>query len=730
MYHLDNVSGVPEMPEPKEQQSITPRWFGESQEQGGISWPGADWFNTVQAELLNLLAAAGLTPDKRSFDQLSHAIPVLGDAGFRDNLRAVEGLKWVGECADLDDLRNTEPTSNGQQIYLESRVSEWSVKTRKMPWGGGKFRYIEDLPPELQFDDNGSVIKTTGGKYWVRTELMTSVCPKVYVEWFLDTAPSLNSDASDALQAAFDAADVFSRYGSVGIRVKVVMPPYLCLTKETYMNPRTTSIDGNYGVCQVVPSVNYVSYSSLSTNSNITPTPDEGKIIRGVIILKSVNTPGTPGSVAYSDMEFVKKWTIYCGEAAEPTKPVQRSLTDDGLFLFLHYGDDKNGTVATAQFSMRNVNFLGFTGGYINGDYAWGGNFWECKWVGCWLPVMLINGQDNTERFNFFGCVMQNGFRCIYSPWGGDVKLIGGSYVHNTGPYWEIPKGSNIWDISPSRIEQVSSVHPLLIASTTIEDGSVSQTYPLFHIHDTQILIDAHSMQAIDNYLFGVGKYCSLKVDDNTWSNKNMANLIGKRMLDNADTGGAVFFSNNTCRVGVFSDMGRDLRLMTTKVPCGRVSRSGVTVSGNRADTASVVFNGPNLEITVNSTTNDGNLAFLIRLPIDVDMSQFASLSWRVRFSSLQLNAATAANWTMQAFVSSDGADYVSNRLDLGSVSLSDFLNSFDDVHSNNSWGWPKSVRRDEWDRIPTEVYLYIASGIARTQGDKLVLSRAGLLMY
>lgn len=86
MYHLDNTSGVPEMPEPKEQQSNTPRWFGESQEQGGISWPGADWFNTVQAELLNLIHAAGLTPDKKSFDQLSKAIPVLGDAGLREDL--------------------------------------------------------------------------------------------------------------------------------------------------------------------------------------------------------------------------------------------------------------------------------------------------------------------------------------------------------------------------------------------------------------------------------------------------------------------------------------------------------------------------------------------------------------------------------------------------------------------------------------------------------------------
>lgn len=100
MYHLDNTSGVPEMPEPKEQQSVSPRWFGESEEQGGISWPGADWFNTVQAELLNLLAAAGLQPDKKSFDQLSKAIPVLGEKQIRQDL----GSRTVGKGASLSAL--------------------------------------------------------------------------------------------------------------------------------------------------------------------------------------------------------------------------------------------------------------------------------------------------------------------------------------------------------------------------------------------------------------------------------------------------------------------------------------------------------------------------------------------------------------------------------------------------------------------------------------------------
>lgn len=74
MYHLDNTSGVPEMPEPKDTQTISTRWFGESQEQGGISWPGADWFNIIQAELLAILELADESPDKAKFNQIATAI--------------------------------------------------------------------------------------------------------------------------------------------------------------------------------------------------------------------------------------------------------------------------------------------------------------------------------------------------------------------------------------------------------------------------------------------------------------------------------------------------------------------------------------------------------------------------------------------------------------------------------------------------------------------------------
>lgn len=131
MYHLDNTSGVPEMPEPKDQQSISPRWFGESQEQGGISWPGADWFNTVQAELLNLLSAAGISPDKRSYDQLSKAIPLLGDARLRKELNTISGELLVGTPDCIDDLRDVFPdlssriSTKGALAPFDSGYGDW-----------------------------------------------------------------------------------------------------------------------------------------------------------------------------------------------------------------------------------------------------------------------------------------------------------------------------------------------------------------------------------------------------------------------------------------------------------------------------------------------------------------------------------------------------------------------------------------------------------------------------
>ncbi|WP_411752149.1 hypothetical protein [Serratia sp. (in: enterobacteria)] len=84
MFHLDNTSGVPEMPELNQLQSNNARWFGESNAEGGVSWPGRDWFNIVQAELLNVVTDAGIEPDKFKLNQVSLAISKTIDKRLSD----------------------------------------------------------------------------------------------------------------------------------------------------------------------------------------------------------------------------------------------------------------------------------------------------------------------------------------------------------------------------------------------------------------------------------------------------------------------------------------------------------------------------------------------------------------------------------------------------------------------------------------------------------------------
>lgn len=156
MYHLDNTSGVPEMPEPKDTQTISTRWFGESQEQGGISWPGADWFNIIQAELLNILARAELEPGKHEFDQLATAIEKLSSV-LETKINQPDGFSFVGRCPDIATLRTVEPRFPGQAIILERAVADGPILNE----------IITHNPfPSDVIDDDYSRWVTQGGAVW------------------------------------------------------------------------------------------------------------------------------------------------------------------------------------------------------------------------------------------------------------------------------------------------------------------------------------------------------------------------------------------------------------------------------------------------------------------------------------------------------------------------------------------------------------------------------------
>lgn len=93
MFHLDNPSGVPAMPPLQAVHSATKLWFTEGGNGQAPSWPGADWFNIVSAELLYLLEKAGITPQKGTLTQLAAAIEALSVKSTRDLLIGIP-LPW------------------------------------------------------------------------------------------------------------------------------------------------------------------------------------------------------------------------------------------------------------------------------------------------------------------------------------------------------------------------------------------------------------------------------------------------------------------------------------------------------------------------------------------------------------------------------------------------------------------------------------------------------------
>ncbi|STT58458.1 Uncharacterised protein [Klebsiella pneumoniae] len=77
MYHIDNSSAVSEMPPVHPVLFTQPRWFTEGGEGIEPTYPGADWYNIIQAEMLNVLSLAGIAPNKNELDQFAQAIRLM-----------------------------------------------------------------------------------------------------------------------------------------------------------------------------------------------------------------------------------------------------------------------------------------------------------------------------------------------------------------------------------------------------------------------------------------------------------------------------------------------------------------------------------------------------------------------------------------------------------------------------------------------------------------------------
>lgn len=84
---------------------------------------------------------------------------------LEQRLASIDGLKYIGMCPDIATLRTIEPTIEGQRIILKQHTAGTGL-------GGGTFRAV--LSGSSYTDNNGTIIKTTGGAAWIRTNYITA----------------------------------------------------------------------------------------------------------------------------------------------------------------------------------------------------------------------------------------------------------------------------------------------------------------------------------------------------------------------------------------------------------------------------------------------------------------------------------------------------------------------------------------------------------------------------
>lgn len=178
MYALDNDSGVKTMPEIKSKkfEPADTHWFTEGGNGVAPSYPGADWFNIVQAELLNILKEANITPDKNKLNQITEAIRGVVDAKVTTELEGKANKTHGHVVSDIQGLDDA----------LES------ASKKGLPVGA-----IVAFPKE--FANPNGFLKANG------TTFSSSAFPDLYRTLGTNQLPNLNR--SDVGMTAYFAVD-------------------------------------------------------------------------------------------------------------------------------------------------------------------------------------------------------------------------------------------------------------------------------------------------------------------------------------------------------------------------------------------------------------------------------------------------------------------------------------------------------------------------------------------
>ncbi|EPO5289493.1 phage tail fiber protein [Enterobacter kobei] len=145
-----------------------------------------------------------------AFDNSGNPIVVLPSSGSASDvmiqLGSNDGEKYIGECQTIAQLRTIEPSFDKQRITVREH-------TEKSGYGGGQFRAI--LSGSTYTDNNGTIIKTSGGAAWVRLNVgyispyMFGALPRVDA-----TTPTAHTAINAAIAAAISQNTIIDGLGA------------------------------------------------------------------------------------------------------------------------------------------------------------------------------------------------------------------------------------------------------------------------------------------------------------------------------------------------------------------------------------------------------------------------------------------------------------------------------------------------------------------------------------
>ncbi|EDS5745986.1 hypothetical protein C6439_000799 [Salmonella enterica] len=214
-------------------QSNTPTWFTEGDRNKGISWIGQDWLNILQAELLNILDAAGIKPDKGKLNQLTLSVKAIITANAytqANNLKeifdagiaaqaAARGHLGLGKLATKDSLGPTDVNALAKDQNLADVPDKAAGRASLDVYSKTESNenYLAKSQNGADIPDKPGFIKNVGLKETLNPTKRVSI-GNIGTGAFDGSTPSINIGDSDSgfIGSADGVLDIYCNNAKVG----------------------------------------------------------------------------------------------------------------------------------------------------------------------------------------------------------------------------------------------------------------------------------------------------------------------------------------------------------------------------------------------------------------------------------------------------------------------------------------------------------------------------------